>query len=88
MLYFFDTCVHTIRTLPALTHDDDRPEDANTEGEDHAPDTVRYGVMSRPWTRPTPKKHDAGKIRLLQNATLDDIWRDHEDNDADNPANW
>jgi len=88
MLYFFDTCVHTIRTLPALTHDDDRPEDANTEGEDHAPDTVRYGVMSRPWTRPAPKKHDASKIRLLQNATLDDIWRDHEDNDADNPANW
>lgn len=78
MWYCFDTCANLIRTLPTLTHDEDNAEDANTEGEDHAPDTLRYGIMSRPWTRPKPKKPEAN-LRLLQTATLDDIWRDHEE---------
>lgn len=37
-IYFFSTCVDTIRTLPALQHDEDRPEDVDSDGEDHAPD--------------------------------------------------
>lgn len=49
MLYFFSTCIHTIRTLPALQHDSMRAEDVDTEGEDHAPDETRYACMSRPW---------------------------------------
>lgn len=49
MLYFFSTCVHTIRTLPALQHDPQRAEDVDTDGEDHAPDETRYACMSRPW---------------------------------------
>lgn len=88
MLYIFDTCVHLIRTLPALSHDNDRPEDADTEGEDHAPDTLRYGVMSRPWTRPQPKKDPMASIKLLQNATLNDIWRDHEEHDTSYVESW
>ena len=48
-LYLFSTCEHSIRTLPALQHDPDRPEDVDTENEDHAPDAIRYAVMSRPW---------------------------------------
>jgi hypothetical protein len=36
MLYFFETCTHTIRTLPALQHDEINPEDLNTDMEDHA----------------------------------------------------
>lgn len=55
MLYVFDTCVHIIRTLPALQHDDARPEDANSDGEDHGPDQLRYAVMARPWIREQPK---------------------------------
>lgn len=61
MLYFFDTCRDTIRTLPALQHDDTRPEDVDTDGEDHAPDETRYAVMSRPYVReapPPPRKVD------------------------------
>lgn len=50
MLFFFDTCFHTVRTLPALQHDETRPEDLDTTAEDHAADMVRYGCMSRPWT--------------------------------------
>lgn len=34
-LYFFNTCYNCIRTIPALIHDDKRPEDVNTDGEDH-----------------------------------------------------
>lgn len=49
MLYLFSTCEHTIRTLPALQHDARRPEDVDTEAEDHAADEVRYACMSRPW---------------------------------------
>ena len=56
MIYFFDTCRDAIRTLPALQHDEKRPEDVDTEGEDHAPDEIRYACMSRPYTRPQPRK--------------------------------
>jgi hypothetical protein len=55
MVYFFSTCPHLIRTLPALQHDKLRPEDVDTDGEDHAPDTARYVCMSRPMTRDKPK---------------------------------
>ena len=48
LLFFFSTCRDTIRTLPALQHDPQRPEDLDTESEDHAADETRYAVMSRP----------------------------------------
>lgn len=35
MLYVFSTCAHLIRTLPAMQHDEHRPEDLDTDGEDH-----------------------------------------------------
>jgi hypothetical protein len=54
MIYFFATCTETIRTLPALQHDQTRAEDVDTESEDHAPDETRYACMSRPWVRSVP----------------------------------
>jgi hypothetical protein len=54
MLYFFSTCTHTIRTLPALQHDALRAEDVDTDSEDHAPDETRYACMSRPWIASVP----------------------------------
>lgn len=74
MMYLFSTCVHTIRTLPALQHDLNDPEDCDTDGEDHAPDTLRYGVMSRPWRRPKPASKTEVTVKLLQNATMNDLW--------------
>lgn len=53
-LVMFDTCRDLIRTLPAAQHDVDRPEDMDSEGEDHALDTLRYGCMSRPYVRDAP----------------------------------
>lgn len=55
-LFMFSTCVNLIRTLPALQHDSDRPEDLDTEAEDHAADALRYGCMSRPYVQDEPKK--------------------------------
>lgn len=55
MIYVFDTGGHLIRTLPALQHDELRPEDVDTEQEDHAPDELRYACMSRPYIAPKPK---------------------------------
>ena len=51
LLFVFDVCVHLIRTLPALQHDDHNPEDVDSDQEDHGPDALRYGCMARPIVR-------------------------------------
>lgn len=55
MLYVFETCKDFIRTVPALQHDPDRPEDVDTDGEDHVADEARYGCMSRPYIPRPPE---------------------------------
>ena len=45
-LLYFSTCTDSIRTIPALIHDDHKPEDVDTDSEDHAPDSDRYFLMS------------------------------------------
>ena len=52
MLYVFSTCIDSIRTIPVLQHDQSKPEDLDTNAEDHAADEWRYGCMSRPYSRP------------------------------------
>lgn len=47
-MYVFDTCAGFIRTIPTLMYSATRPEDLNTEGEDHIADEWRYMCMSRP----------------------------------------
>jgi len=52
----FSNCVNTIRTIPALPLDQNRPEDIDTRAEDHIYDTWRYGLINqRPGTMPEPK---------------------------------
>lgn len=62
MIFCFSTCTDSIRTIPALQHDEVRAEDLDTEMEDHAADDWRYACMSRPWVRkidpPEPKKRN------------------------------
>jgi hypothetical protein len=55
MLFAFSTCEHTIRTIPALQHDEHRPEDVDTNSEDHAGDETRYACMARPWVQEAPE---------------------------------
>lgn len=54
LLYVFATCRDFIRTLPVLQHDPDKPEDLDTEAEDHIADETRYACLSRPLTAPAP----------------------------------
>lgn len=53
-LIYFNTCYDSIRTIPALIHDDLKPEDIDSNGEDHAADVDRYFLMSL-HERHTPK---------------------------------
>lgn len=48
MMYVFRNCKAFIRTIPLLQYDEHRPEDVDTDGEDHVADEVRYFLMSRP----------------------------------------
>lgn len=72
MLYVFSTVTDFIRTVPALQHDAHRPEDVDSDGEDHAGDTGRYAVMARPWTRTAPS---AAPIRGIREMTMAEAWK-------------
>ncbi len=47
-LLIFNNCTELIRTLPELIHDERNVEDVSDKCEDHAPEALRYGLMSRP----------------------------------------
>lgn len=49
-LYFFDQAQHHIRTLPLMQRDKKKPEDIDTDLEDHAMDSLRY-LLSKKMTR-------------------------------------
>lgn len=51
MLYVFETCHDWWRTVPALMHDENKPEDLDSRMEDHAADETRYACMARPVSR-------------------------------------
>ena len=72
MIYWFGTCTNSIRTIPSLMHDDNNPEDVDTNGEDHAADETRYACMSRPWTKL--------KAKPIKKAapTLNDLWQENK----------
>lgn len=67
MIFFFDTCRDTIRTLPMMQHDENRPEDLDTDGEDHAVDDVRYACLSRPYLQSKERTIDRNPY-LVANA--------------------
>lgn len=73
-LYIFDTCPNLIRTLPSMQHDDRRPEDLDTTGDDHMVDCLRYGIMSRPWISRPSSDDEKGKIKFMQNMTFSDLF--------------
>jgi hypothetical protein len=56
-IYFFHTCNYTIRTIPSLIYDRIRPEDLESKGtEDHAADSLRYILMTKPIASKIPGK--------------------------------
>ena len=61
MLYAFETCRDFIRTIPTLQHDQNKPEDLDTEAEDHIADEARYACMARPWIAENPEAKKQAK---------------------------
>ena len=47
-MYIFSNCKGFIRTIPTLMYSETKPEDLDTDGEDHIADETRYLCMSRP----------------------------------------
>jgi hypothetical protein len=58
MLTVFATCVDAARLIPTMQHDRSRPEDIDTDSEDHLADEVRYACSSRPWIKPAARPAD------------------------------
>lgn len=59
---YFSTCKDSIRTLPSLVHDELHPEDVDSDGEDHAADTVRYLLMSLHEGKATAPKNETERM--------------------------
>jgi hypothetical protein len=78
MVVVFATCTNLIRTLPAMQHDANRAEDLDSNGEDHAVDTLRYGCQSRPWMSVKPEEpapHDSWAKAFAREDAEADGWR-------------
>ena len=58
MMYIFKNCKSFIRTIPLMMYDEHKPEDIDTDLEDHNLDSCRYFLMSRPIKPRIPKKPD------------------------------
>lgn len=64
-LKVFDTCTNFIRTVPMLPRSEARPEDLNTDAEDHLADALRYLSVTH------------GKRRNAPEAPISDVDRIH-----------
>lgn len=77
MIYCFTTCKDSIRTIPMLPHDQNRPEDIDTNSEDHAADEWRYACMARQWvnTKAQPDKSARFRDYASANSGEGESWR-------------
>lgn len=55
-MYVFNCCKAFIRTMPLMMYSETKPEDLDTDLEDHVADEVRYMCMSRPIKPVVPVK--------------------------------
>ena len=66
-LIYFNVCYNSIRTIPALIHDERRGEDVDTKSEDHAGDATRYMLSSLHERQPsTPLSGVARKLQQIK----------------------
>ena len=74
-LKYFSTCKDSIRTIPSLIHDEKKPEDINSQSEDHAADTDRYLISSLHEQRTIPPKTGVAKLLENRNRIENDLIR-------------
>lgn len=76
MMYIFNNCKATIRTLPTLIFDTNKVEDLDSEGEDHIADEIRYFCMSRPIkprVSPKPDEYASSPMAMFLDIPKEDI---------------
>ena len=76
MMYVFSNCKAFIRTIPTLMYDDHKPEDLDSDGEDHVADEWRYFCMSRPIkprVAPKPSTFSTNPLHLALDLNEDDL---------------
>lgn len=68
-LKVFSTCIQTIEAIPAMIHDETKPEDVEDHELDHIPDALRYWCMSRPQptARIIPMPDNTMEARIRRN---------------------
>lgn len=76
MMYIFSNCKGFIRTVPALLYSKTKPEDLDTEGEDHIADEVRYMCMAHPIA---PQRAVKGASPVIYDPLSDDYETGHLD---------
>lgn len=82
-LKIFNTCTRLIEALPSMLVDEKNPEDIAPHPLDHAPDALRYGLMSWPMpakplrdtTNKTPEQIRSERIDRLNQKHLREIAR-------------
>jgi len=74
MMMIFESCKQFIRTIPLLQQDEHKPEDVDTDMEDHIYDEAAHVCMARPikLTLPKPKPNTyAARIDALKRGDAD-----------------
>ena len=79
-IYCFTNCQDSVRTIPALQHDRDHPEEIDDESEINCADDWRFACMSRPWSVEAPKPVTPKFITVGGDSTvtMDDLWKARE----------
>ena len=76
MMYIFKNCKSFIRTIPLMMYDEHKPEDIDSDLEDHNLDSCRYFLMSRP-IKPRmavkPDKYNESPIALFLDIPKENI---------------
>lgn len=78
MMYIFRNCEAFIRTVPLLQYHEHKPEDLDTDGEDHVADESRYFLMTRPIKprkAPKPDEFINSPLHTIFDLERDDLIR-------------
>ena len=78
-VYFFKTCTNALRTIPALPYSLTKPEDVDTDAEDHIFDACKYMFQAYPMAaEPVKRYHTRVRTPYDEPGEEDDIYRGYD----------
>jgi len=87
-LIFFTNCKNAINTIPSLVHDETRPEDVDTDSEDHAGDEIRYLLMDIYETYSKEPKQIKAIVTAQERFENDMKWEKTRREEENNNIDW